>query len=259
MAINIADISAFLSAYMWPFFRIAALVGAAPLLGTKSVPMRIRISLALALTVVIVPVIPAAPTVDLFGAAGVAITVQQVLIGLAMGFSLQLVFAAFVLAGQLIGTTMGLGFASLNDPVTGVMVPTVSQFYTVMVTLLFFSLDGHLVLIEVLADSFYSLPVGARGVSATGLWELVGWASHLFSGAVLIALPAMVALLVVNIGFGVITRAAPQINIFAVGFPVTLILGMLVMWITLPSVLPQLQTLLEDVFVFLRHLVRPEY
>lgn len=258
MNINTADISAFLSAYLWPFFRIAALVGAAPLLGTQSVPVRIRIGMALALTAVIVPVIPAAPAADLFGATGAVITVQQVLIGLAMGFSLQLVFGAFVFAGQLIGTTMGLGFASLNDPVTGVVVPTVSQFYTVMVTLLFFALNGHLILIEVLADSFQSLPVGVHGVSAAGLWELVGWASHFFSGAVLIALPAMAALLVVNIGFGVVTRAAPQINIFAVGFPVTLMLGLLVMWITLPSVLPQLNTLLEDVFLFMRHLVEPE-
>jgi flagellar biosynthetic protein FliR len=257
MNINTADISAFLSAYLWPFFRIAALVGAAPLLGTQSVPVRIRIGMALALTAVIVPVIPIAPAADLFGATGVVITMQQVLIGMAMGFSLQLVFGAFVLAGQLIGMPMGLGFASLNDPVTGVVVPTVGQFYTVMVTLLFFTLNGHLVLIEVLADSFHSLPVGTRGVSAAGLWELVGWASHLFSGAVLIALPAMAALLVVNIGFGVVTRAAPQINVFAVGFPVTLILGLLVMWITLPNVLPQLNTLLEDVFVFLRHLVEP--
>ena len=258
MTINPADMSAFLSAYLWPFFRIAALVGAAPLLGTQSVPMRVRISLALALTAVIVPVIPAAPAVDLFGATGVVITVQQVLIGLAMGFSLQLVFAAFVFAGQLIGTTMGLGFAALNDPVTGVMVPTVSQFYTVLVTLLFLTLNGHLILIGVLADSFHSLPVGTQGISSVGLRELVGWASNMFSGAVLIALPALAALLVVNIGFGVVTRAAPQINVFAVGFPVTLMLGLLVMWVTLPSVLPQLSTLLEDVFVFLRHLLQPE-
>ncbi|MEO6696811.1 MAG: flagellar biosynthetic protein FliR [Gammaproteobacteria bacterium] len=258
MNISTADISALLSAYLWPFFRIAALVGAAPLLGTQTVPVRVRISLALALTAVIVPVIPAAPAADLFGATGVVITVQQVLIGLAMGFALQLVFAAFVFAGQLIGTTMGLGFASLNDPVTGVVVPTVSQFYTVMVTLLFFALNGHLILIEVLADSFHSMPVGAEGVSAGGLWELVRWASHLFSGAVLIALPAMAALLVVNIGLGVVTRAVPQLNIFAVGFPVTLMLGLLVMWITLPTVLPQLNSLLEDVFVFLRHLVQSE-
>lgn len=242
-----ADITAWINAYLWPFFRIGALVGAAPIFGTGLVPMRIRLGLALTLTLVIAPVIPAMPLIDPLSATGILISVQQVLIGLVMGFALQLVFAVFVFSGELIAMSLGLGFASMNDPVSGVMVPTVSQFYTLMVTLLFLAIDGHLVLIDVLARSFTTLPVAGAGLSVHSLWELVQWGGHLFSDAVLIALPAMTALLVVNLSFGVLTRAAPQLNMFAVGFPAILMIGLVVMWLTLPTVLPALTRLVDEV------------
>ncbi len=250
-----AEITALIGTYLWPLFRIGALVGAAPLLGTHSVPVRIRLGLALLLTLVIAPVLPPPPALDPFSAAGLQVTIAQVLIGLAMGFALQLMFAAFVLAGELISLGMGLGFAAMNDPVSGVSVPTVGQFYTILVTLLFLALNGHLILIEVLADSFRTLPVGAHGLAAQGVWELVLWGGRMFVWALLIALPVIGALLLVNLGFGIMTRAAPQLNIFAVGFMVIILLGLLVMRITLPSLLPQLTGMMDEIFGLLRQLM----
>lgn len=190
----------------------------------------------------------------MFSFMGIVVVLQQVLIGVAMGFALQLVFAAFVLGGQVIALTMGLGFASLNDPASGVVVPTVSQIYSIFVTLVFFAINGHLVMIEVIAESFHSLPVAATGVSVASLWTLIQWAGYMFSGAVLMALPVVASMLVVNLGFGVMTRASPQLNIFAIGFPVIMTMGFIVIMISMPSITPQFENLLQGGFGLMREL-----
>lgn len=255
MRFTSAEIMSLIGTYLWPLFRIGALVGAAPLFGTKTVPVRIRIGVALVLTAVIAPVLPAAPPMDPLGAEAIRVIMAQVMIGLAMGFALQMVFSAFVVGGQIISMGMGLGFAQMNDPVSGVAVPVVGQFYTIAVTLLFLALNGHLMLIEVLVESFTVLPVGTQGIALEGIWDLVNWAGRMFSWAVLIALPAVGALLLANIGFGIMTRAAPQLNIFAVGFMAIILLGLLVVYITLPNLVPQLMGLMDEVFALLRHLL----
>ncbi|MEQ6342108.1 MAG: flagellar type III secretion system protein FliR [Gammaproteobacteria bacterium] len=255
MQFTSAEIASWIGMYLWPLFRVMALVAMAPVFGAQSVPVRIRVGFSVALTLVIAPVLPPVPVVDPLSSAGLMIVIQQVLIGLAMGFSLKLVFGAFVLAGQLIGQSMGLGFASMVDPLNGVQVPVVSQFYQVLVTLIFLGFNGHLVLLEVLADSFRTLPVGPTGLAMSGVWDLVIWGGHMFSGAVLISLPAVTALLVANIAFGVMTRASPQLNIFSIGFPITLLLGIVVMLVTLPVISPQLNNLMSDVFALMQKMV----
>jgi flagellar biosynthetic protein FliR len=254
MVLAANDIALWLSSFMLPLFRIAALVTASPVLGTRMVPARIKLFFAIGLTIIVGPLVPELPTVDLFSLNGMLVAIQQVIIGLAMGFALQLVFAVFVYSGQVVALTMGLGFASLNDPATGVVVPTVSQFYSIMVTLVFFALGGHLVMIEVLVDSFKTLPVGLEGVSRTSLWSLLSWVSYMFSGAVLVVLPAIAAMLIVNVGFGVLMRASPQLNIFAVGFPVIMTLGFVVIYISLPSLIPQFERLLASGFELMREI-----
>ena len=255
MTITSAEISGWVGSYLWPFFRIGALVGVAPIFGAHTVPVRARIGLALALTLLVVPLLPPAPAIDALIGLGALVAFHQVAIGAAMGFALLLVFGAFVLGGEIFAMQMGLGFASLLDPQRGVPVPVVSQFYVLLATLVFLALDGHLVLLEVLVDSFRTIPVGPRGLSPAGMHTLVNWAGHMFSGAVLIALPAITTLLVVNIAFGVMTRAAPQLNIFAVGFPVIMTAGFIAMWLTLPSVVAQLQSLAAAMFELLRGLL----
>ncbi len=252
MHVTGAEIATWVGAYLWPFFRIAALVSAAPLLSMRGAPMRLRLGVALALTLVIAPMVGSPPHVELFSAEAAGLVAQQVLIGLAMGFALRLVFEAFVLGAQLISLGMGLGLASVNDPVSGVAVPTLSQFYTLTVTLLFLALNGHLVLIEVVADSFRTLPIAARGLNGEGLWALLGWAGQMFSGALLVALPAVAALLLANIGFGVLTRTAPQLNVFAMGFLVFIVLGFAAVYLTVPGLVTQLSALADGAFDLVR-------
>lgn len=218
--------------------------------------MRIRVVLAITITMVIAPLIPETPQVDALSPDGVLIIIQQVLIGLSMGFVLQMVFAAFTLGGQVMAMSMMLGFAVMNDPVSGISVPTVSQLFTILVTLTFLAFNGHLILIEVIADSFRTLPIGTTGLALNSIHDLVAWASYMFVGAVLIALPAIASMLVINLGFGIMTRAAPQLNIFVVGFPVIISMGFVVMVLTLPSISSHLSGFTDSAFDMMRSLVR---
>lgn len=246
--LSAAEVAGWVGSFMWPLTRIGAMLMAAPLFGARTVPVRVRLGLGVLLTWMLMPVIPPPPALDPLSATGLLIIAQQVLIGVAMGFILHMVFSALSQAGESVAMTMGLGFASMVDPQNGVQTPVVSQHYVVMGTLLFLALDGHLVAIEVLAGSFQRLPLGVDGLTREGLWQLVTWGAYMYAGAVLIALPAVVSMLLVNIAFGVITRAAPQLNIFAVGFPMTLMVGFLLLMVTLPSLIPQVSDLLVDAY-----------
>jgi len=250
-----AELSAWLASVMWPFMRIGAMFAAAPILSARSVPIRIRILLTMIIAWILVPVIPPPPAVDLISAEAVLISIYQVVIGVAMGFILQMVFAAFIIAGQSIAMAMGLGFASMVDPQNGVQVPVVSQAFLIMATLVFLALNGHLVLIEVLANSFQQMPVGLFAPSLDSLWQLVIWGSTMFAGGVLLALPAIAALLLVNLAFGVTARAAPQLNIFAVGFPVMILIGMSFIILILPTITEHLTDLLVKAFALIQTLL----
>lgn len=204
-----------------------------PVLGGGEVPMRVRLGLSVAVTMLLLPSLGSMPVLEPLSLQSLVITAQQVLIGLAMGLMVLLVFNAVTMAGESIAITMGLGFALMNDPRNGVQVPTVSQFYLIMATLLFLAFDGHHALLQLLASSFLILPVGVSlGVDA--IWELVNWGAVMFRGALAIALPALAAMLSVNIIMGVTTRAAPQLNLFSIGFPITMTVGFVSILLTLP-------------------------
>lgn len=231
--------------YYWPFLRISALLLASPIFSASSFPVRGRVILAVLITALIVPSLPVLPTVDLFGPAGLLIASQQVVIGLAMGFVVQLVFGAVVIAGQSLAMTMGLGFAMSVDPQNGVQVPVLSQLYVILATLIFLGIDGHLILIQFLADSFTLLPIGLSSWSDDLGINVVLWGSQIFLSALLLALPALTAVLLINVAFGVITRAAPQLNIFAVGFPVTIMAGFVFITLSMPSVFSRLISMFD--------------
>jgi len=252
MIFSSAELISQIGTLVWPFLRISSIVIAMPLFGSRLLPKRLKIVFAVALTFAIAPHVPSIEHVEMFSINGGIVAMQQIFIGLAMGFALQLVFSVFVLGGQVIALTMGLGFSSLNDPISGVSVPTVSQFYTIFVTLLFLAMNGHLIMIEVIAKSFVDLPVAEIGLTSEAVWKLLSWAKYIFSGAVLMALPALAALLLVNIGFGVMTRAAPQLNIFAIGFPVIMTIGFVILMFSLPSTIPLFESLLDSNYELMR-------
>lgn len=248
MHVSSAEIAAWVGAFLWPLTRVSALLMVAPVFGSQIVPRRIRLMTALALTWAILPFAPPMPAVEPLSPTGLLVTAQQVLIGLSMGFILRLVFGALDLGGQVIAMQMGLSFASLADPQNGLQSPLLSQLYALLGTLIFLALNGHLLLIRLLVDSFTVLPVAPTGADRDWLWVLVTWANQMFAGAVLVALPAITSLLVVNLAFGVMVRAAPQLNIFAVGFPITLVLGLLIILYSLPTLLYQLDHLFAEAF-----------
>ena len=255
MTLASSEIMSWLGGFLWPLFRVAALVTAAPIFGARTVPMRVKLVFSLMLTLLIMPILPEMPTVDPISGEAVLITINQLLIGVAMGLSLQLIFGMFVVGGQIIAYQMGLGFATMVDPTSGTSVPVISQFYVIMLTLLFFTLDGHLVFIDVLAESFKTLPVGMNGLSRDGFWQLAVWGGNMYAGAVQIALPAIASLLLINLTFGIVTRAAPQFNIFSLGFPVAIMAGFLIMMLTLDVMSAQIGNQLMAVFEFMRWLV----
>ncbi len=253
MNVTDAQLSAWLAAFLWPLIRIAALFTSAPILSARQFPVRMRVALALVITVIVVPTLPQPPVVDILSYDAFLIMLQQILIGVSMGFVFQMVFAALVFGGQISAYSMGLGFASMIDPQNGTQVPVVSQYYVILATLMFLLLNGHLMLIEMVVDSFHQLPVATDGISRNGYYELVAWGSQIFINGLLMALPIVGVLLLVNLGMGVVMRAAPQLNIFAVGFPITIILGLMVMAITLPNMMALFTNMLDDSFQMVRN------
>ena len=222
----------------------------APVFSARYIPVRGRLILAAAITILVAPLLPAQNVLAVSG-EGFVILVQQLLIGIAFGFAISLIFDAIALAGQLLANSMGLSFAFNMDPIHGASTPVVAQLYTILVTLTFLVLNGHLTLLQVLIDSFNSLPVGTSGLGAEGMWQICLWGSQLFSGGLLVALPGVTALLVVNLAFGVVSRAAPSLNLFAIGFPVTLVCGLAIMIYGLSSVQGSFINLLRDAFLML--------
>lgn len=256
MRLTTVELTAWVASILWPFMRIGAMFVAVPFFAARTVPVKVRLALSLSMAVILSPVIPPVPTVDLFSASGVLISLYQLLIGLAMGFILQLTFAVMAVAGQSIAMSMGLGFASMIDPQNGVQVPVLSSYFAIVATLLFLALDGHLSLIALLADSFHTLPIGLEGISGTGLWQLANWGGQMFTGAILVALPALASLLMVNLAFALITRAAPQLNIFGVGFPLILLLGIVILLLSIQTMPPQFSQLLTDSYALIVSLTK---
>lgn len=186
-----AEITAFIGAYIWPFIRISAMMMIAPIFSAQSIPVRFRVATAFAITLVVVPVLPPLPLVDFISGEALLIAIHQVLIGAIMGFALQLAFNLFVMSGHILAMQAGLGFSMMNSPQDGVQVTVVGQLYLMLATLLYLALDGHLILIREIVNSFNLLPVGTNGISSTGYWLLVSWGSQMFQSSVMMVLPAI--------------------------------------------------------------------
>ena len=257
MDFDFAQATAFVGSLVWPMMRIGAMLIAMPVIGTRLVPTRIKVIMTMLLSVLVLPLLPELPQVEALSLHGLFISMQQILIGLSMGFTMQLVFGALMIAGEAIALGMGLGFASMVDPTNGVNVPVVSQFFIIIGTLLFLALGGHLMLIQLVVSSFESLPISPTGVGRDSFWSLFAWGSQMFIGALWIAIPALISMLVITLSMGVMTRAAPQLNIFSVGFPVTMFMGFIILLLVLPGFLPRINQLMLQAMQLSQSIVTP--
>lgn len=240
------------SQVFWALLRIGGFMMVVPIFGNELVSPRIRIAMTLAVALAVSPLLTPMPMLTDLSLALFADVVLQLFAGIGLGFATVVFFQLFIVAGQFIGMQMGLGFAMMVDPGNGVQVTALSQFYLMMVTLMFLAMNGHLVVLDVLVTGFKAFPLGT-GVGlpelALEISRLGGW---MFVGGVLVALPAVVSLLVVNLTFGVMSRSAPQLNVFSLGFPFSLLFGLIIVWLSLAGWLPQFESLSREFFEFAR-------
>lgn len=243
--VNVSDISRWASHLWWPALRIGGFVLTAPIASEASIPSPVKIALSLGLLFILAPLAPVPAALSIFSAAGVLAAVEELLIGIAIGMVVQLAFEALAFAGQSVSLTMGLGFATLVDPQHGADTPVLGQLFTLFGTLTYLAVNGHLVLIGALAMSFKTLPIGAA-LDKNLLWSVALWGARVFETGLLVALPAVVALVIVNLALGVVTRAAPQLNLFGIGFTITLLSGFLVLIVGLDGLMVGISSLIDS-------------
>ncbi|CAJ49312.1 flagellar biosynthetic protein, partial [Bordetella avium 197N] len=242
---TIEQLNGWMGQFLWPFIRILALVGSAPLFSESTIPVKVKIGLAFMLAAAIAPGLPPMPSVSPSSYEGLLLLAQQVLIGVALGFTMRVVFSAVQTAGEYIGLQMGLSFASFFDPGTGANTAVLSRFMNILAMLIFLALDGHLLMLAALVRSFDILPLTPAVLDRNGLGVLVQWGGTVFISGLLLALPLVCALLTINLAMGILNRAAPQLTVFAVGFPIMLTIGLLVLSVVLPHSGPFLEQLFE--------------
>ncbi|TQV86764.1 flagellar type III secretion system protein FliR [Aliikangiella coralliicola] len=257
LSLNAEQILSFLAVYMLPFARLSGLLMTLSVIGSRNFSARFRLLLALSITILVAPVLPPTEPIKLFTAQSFILVIEQTLIGVVIGFVSRLLLETFVVGAQIVAMQSGLGFASLVDPANGTSVPALGQFFLMLTTLLFLAFDGHLLMIRLVVESFYVLPIGAdTGITIFEMfYKIVIWAKWVFATALLMALVSIASLLIVNISFGVMTRAAPQINVFAVGFPLTMVSGLILVWLTLSYFLPHFEGQLARASVLVCDLV----
>jgi len=238
------DFLQLLGLYFWPFIRITGMLMMMPLFSAIYVPVQVRLFLAVFITLGVARSLELPPPIDPLTWHGVLLIFQQFGIGLAIGLIFNVIFQAFVIGGHLVSMSMGLAMASMVDPATGVNTPVIGRYFTIIATLLFLIMNGHVMAFKLVVDSFTTMPVGLHFFTLDSLKLVYGFGSQMFESGVLLALPLVTALLLVNIAFGIVARAAPELNIFAVGFPVTLLAGLIMLIFLTPLILPNLQLIL---------------
>jgi flagellar biosynthesis protein FliR len=255
LTLNAGDVSVWVSRMWWPALRVSGFVLTAPVASEAVVPGMVKIVLTLALAFLLAPLVQVPAGLSIFSAAGMLAAVLEVFIGISIGLVVQVAFEALVFAGQSISLTMGLGFATLVDPQRGAQVPVLGQMFMIFGTLTYLAINGHLMLLGALAESFHTLPIGAANVGKDFLLAVVLWGARVFDTGLLIALPAVIALVIVNLALGVVTRAAPQLNLFGIGFTITLMSGFFVLLAGLDGIMSGISTLINSALMAVSELV----
>ena len=241
-----AQLNTWLVSFIWPLVRILGLLMVAPIFGHRSVPATVKIGLGVFIALIVSPALPPLPDVGLGSWHGLHILVQQFLIGVAIGFVMRVTFAAVEAAGEIVGLQMGLGFASFYDPQSAGQTLVLARFFNLLAMLVFLAINAHLLLLGVLVDSFQTLPISTQPLAVAGFFKLALFGSTVFSVGLQLALPMIAILLMTNLALGILTRSAPQLNIFAIGFPITLGVGLIVLDILLPYFAPQFEHMIQN-------------
>lgn len=234
ISISEAQLLGWITPLLWPFIRVLALFSAMPVFAQRTVPARLRVALAFLIALCSQAALPSMPVVPLDSAVGLMMVAQQVVIGVSLGFAVRVVFGAVEFAGELIGLQMGMNFAGFFDPMSGGTATASSRFFGTMVAWLFIVINGHLTVIAAVIQSFQAFPVSPEPFSFLRAAQPQVWGAELFSLGTWIALPIVAMLLFVNLVLGVISRVASQLNVFSIGFPITMGIGLLGMLLTLP-------------------------
>ncbi|MFS2220910.1 flagellar biosynthetic protein FliR [Pantoea sp. B65] len=242
-----SQLMTWLSQFFWPMVRILALIATAPILSERAINRKVKVGLAAMITFLLVPLLPAT-NVTLFSVGGFWLLIQQMLIGIALGFTMQFAFAAVRTAGEIIGLQMGLSFATFFDPGSRLNMPVLARFLDMLAMLLFLSFNGHLWLISLLADSFHTLPIGGDPLNSNAFMALTKAGGLIFLNGMMLALPLITLLLTLNMALGLLNRVSPQLSVFAIGFPVTLSIGIMTMGIMMPLLAPFCEHLFSEVF-----------
>ncbi|MCX7193990.1 MAG: flagellar biosynthetic protein FliR [Proteobacteria bacterium] len=253
--ISSAQLDIWLATLMFPMVRLLALISSSPIFGNKQVPKRVKIGLATLLAIVIAPTLDPMPAVALSSPQGLLIIVQQIIIGTAMGFTMRLIFTAVEMAGEFSGLQMGLGFASFYDPSNSSYSPVIAQWLGIIASLAFLAMNGHLIMISLVAESFHTLPVGEM-MASKSFYAAALWGASIFAYALQISLPLLAALLITNLALGILTRAAQQLNLFAIGFPLTLSVGFFVLSFSMPYFSPIMDRLTTEALATALKLVK---
>ncbi|MBZ9556988.1 MULTISPECIES: flagellar biosynthetic protein FliR [Modicisalibacter] len=249
------QLQAWIAAFLWPFVRLAAFIMAAPLWGHDSIPRQSKIALAALLAYVIAPSLPPLPEVPLVSWASLGIIVEQMLIGIAIGMVMRVTLAVVMAAGEYIGLQMGLAFATFFSSDIGANTMVLSRFLYMITLLMLLAFNAHLVVIEILADSFTTLPIGPRPLNPEAFEMIVRYGGTVFEAGMLLALPVVAALLIINLSLGILNRASPQLTIFSIGFPMTLTTGLILLAVLMTDLGRFLETLLQNGFVFMRQML----
>ncbi|WP_459618395.1 flagellar biosynthetic protein FliR [Bordetella sp. 2513F-2] len=246
VSFTLEQLNGWIGQFLWPFVRILALIGSSPLFSESNVPALVKVGLAFMLTVAVSPALGPMPAVAPGSYEGLWLVLQQILIGVALGLAMRVVFAAVQTAGEFVGLQMGLSFASFFDPATGANTAVLSRFFNVVAMLVFMALDGHLLMLAALMRSFETLPVALGALDRNGWGILAEWGQAIFVSGLMLALPLICALLTMSLAMGILNRAAPQLTVFAVGFPLSLIVGLVLLAVVLPHAGPFFEDLFQQ-------------
>jgi flagellar biosynthesis protein FliR len=255
VSLNAADVSLWVGRLWWPMLRIGGFALTAPVMSETVIPGKIKIVLSLSLAFLMAPLAEVPAALSIFSGTGLLAAIQELLIGVSIGMVVALTFEALTFAGQSISLTMGLGFATLVDPQSNANTTVLGRMFMIFGVLTYVAINGHLVLLGALAQSFQTLPIGVSHIDKNFLMSVVLWGAHVFESGLLIALPAVISLVIVNMALGVVTRAAPQLNLFGIGFTITLLCGFFVLISGIDGIMAGILSLINSALTAVADLV----